>query len=77
MLKLLLAIPHNNIRRAKLSILEINALVPLAIGLAIATENRLFLSQNRLRFSLDDIMRYHLTKDKNGESREINKKKIF
>ena len=62
---------------AKLTLLGINALAFLAIGTAIAAKSRLFLPQNRLRFSLDDIMRYHLTKDKNGESREINKKKIF
>ena len=40
-----------------LTILGINALVLLAIGVAIAAKNRLFLPQNRLRFSLDDIVR--------------------
>ena len=64
--------PHNNIgaiisrqeqyEPAKLPILGINALVPLAIGVAIAAKNRLFLPQNRLRFSLDDIVRYCLKK---------------
>ena len=47
---------------AKLPILGINALVLFAIGFTIAAKNRLFLPQNRLRFSLDDIVRYCLKK---------------
>ena len=54
------ATPHNNIQRDKLSILGINALVFFAIGTAIAAKNCLFLPQNCLRFSLDDIVRYCL-----------------